>query len=261
MHYCASWGSSGSLGCVRSIPVRPGGRWVRSVHSCAPLGSSGSFRCVPSIPVCPGGRLFPSFTFCPFPCALGVVRFIPVRSVHYAASWGSFGAFSCALGVVGFGQVHYRALWGSPGSLVCVLSFAVCPGGRGIHSGAIPPHHGSGWVNSSSCGPFPCTLGLVRFLRVRWVHSRVPWGRRFLPASFGPLPCALRVVGFVRIRSVPAGVHSPAPWWLSGSFGCFRSIPEARWSIPVRPGCSRVRSVSFGPFLCALGLVGFFRVL
>ena len=47
-------------------------------------------------------------------------------------------------------------------------------------------------------------------------------------------------------------VNSRAPWWSSCSSVCVRSIL-------VRPGGCRVRSGAFGPFRCALGVLGCVR--
>ena len=54
-------------------------------------------------------------------------------------------------------------------------------------------------------------LGVVGFIRVRGVHSCVPWGYSGL---FGTFWRALRVVAFIRSRHGSRRVHS-------GSFGKF----------------------------------------
>ena len=66
--------------------MRPRGRWDRcSVNSRASLGSSVLFWCVRSNPVPPAVRRVRSGALGPFLCALGVVR---LRSVHSRAPWG-----------------------------------------------------------------------------------------------------------------------------------------------------------------------------
>ena len=109
--------------CVRSIPVRHGGRGVRScafapfpcahvvagfvrvrsVDSRLPWGSSGSLMCLSSVPVYPSSRRVRSCAFAPIPCATGwsasfsCVQFIPVRP--WVCS-GTFAPLSCALEIV-----------------------------------------------------------------------------------------------------------------------------------------------------------------
>ena len=192
----------GGRGCVRSIPVRPGGRWVIS-------GAFGSF-----------------------PCALGFVGFVGVRSVHTREPWG-WRVRSCAFG-----------------SYPCAI----------------------GWrVRSCAFGPLPCDLVVFVFVWERSVDSLAPWVSSgsfecvrstpvvpgFRSGTFGQFPYAVEVVGAVLICSV----HSRAPWVVSGSFGLFRITPVRPCvrSIPVRPGGRRVRSGDFGPFSCALGVVGYVR--
>ena len=126
VHSLVLWGTSGSFGCGRSIPVRPGCspvRWsafglfayalgvvgffrVRSQHSRRPRWSSGSFRCVQFIVLRPGDR---SGAVGPFPCTLGIIgcdRSIPVRHECRPVHSGAFDPFPYALEVVGFNRVH-----------------------------------------------------------------------------------------------------------------------------------------------------------
>ena len=137
--------------CVRSIPVRPGGRWVLSgafgsfpfalgvvgfvgvcsVHIHSPWGSSGSFMCVRSIAVRPCGLRVGSGAFVRFPRSLRVVGFPP----------GAFGSFPRALRIIGcvrsipvrpggsrfLRSYHSRAYWGLSGSFVYGTSISVLP--------------------------------------------------------------------------------------------------------------------------------------
>ena len=119
VHSLAHWGSSCSFWCVRSIPAKFRCRSVRS----------GAFAPFPRVVVVVG---FSAVAFCPFPCAVGLVVLVRVRSVHFCAPWGSSGSFGSiparhgcrrvrsdalapvirALGVVGFlwvRLVHSRA--------------------------------------------------------------------------------------------------------------------------------------------------------
>ena len=77
---------------VRSVHSRFVGMYqVRSVHSRTPWRSSGSFGSVRSIPVHPGGRQVRSGAFGPFTCALEVFGFVRVRSLHSPTPWVSLG--------------------------------------------------------------------------------------------------------------------------------------------------------------------------
>ena len=171
------------------------------MHSRAPSGPPGSFGCVRYIPMCtearrsvpvrPGCSRVRSWAFGPFPCALRVVRFVRMLSLH-----------SCApCGFIRFRSVHSCAPRGSSGSFRCVRFI---PRPRRFHSGAlgpfpsslgssgsfgfvqsIPVRTGGRWVHSGSLGPFICILG-----------------------SFDAFLCVLGVFGFIRVRSV----HFSALW-------------------------------------------------
>ena len=67
--------------CVRSIPVRPGSRLVRSVLFSAPRGSLGSVPYGRSLHSrTPRGSRVHSYAFAPFPCALsGSFEYVPVH--------------------------------------------------------------------------------------------------------------------------------------------------------------------------------------
>ena len=112
-----------------------------------------------------------------FPCAVGDVSFVRVRSAHFPTPWKSSVSF------------------GSVGSI------PVLPRGRRVHSGTF--------------GPFPEAVKVVAFIRVRWLNFFTPWGflvcvwsipvypgdHRVRSCAFDPFPCALGVVGIVRVRS------------------------------------------------------------
>ena len=70
-------------------------------------------------------------------------------------------------------------------------------------------------VRPGSLGSLGCALGVVGFIRGRWVHLVRPGGCRVHPVSLGSVGCVLRAFGF---RSVHWGV----PWCRRvhpGSFG------------------------------------------
>ena len=220
--------------CVRSIPVRPGGRriysggfdilplhdgarrinsgafgpfpyalglveliQVRSVRSRAPWLSTGSFWFVRCIPVRSWRRRVYLGSFVSFICVLGVVWFISMRPWCRQFRSGAFGALQWALGVVGCVLVpsgHFRAPWGWSGSSRFFRSIPVRPSGRRVHSGV--------------------------FNIFRSVYSSASLG------SYGVFLYVLGVAAFVRVRSV----HSRVPLGSSGSFGFVRSIS-------VRSGC------------------------
>ena len=170
-------GSSVSVGCVRSIPVRPDGRRMRWFDFQVPLGLSGSFGWFRPIPVCPGCRRMCSLRS-RAPCGssecLVCVRYIPM---HPGGRWVlscTFGQFLCALGVVvfvGMFSVHSLAPFGSSGSFGCVRSIHV----RLKYVQSFPLHPGDPTV--PFC-PFQCALGAYG----EFGHSRPPWGSS---GSFG----------------------------------------------------------------------------
>ena len=59
---------------------------------------------------------------------------------------------------------------------------------------------GERWIHSRSLGSFGCDLGVVGFIKGRWVHSGASWGSL---GSFG-------VVGFI-------GVHTGVVGFIRGS--------------------------------------------
>ena len=236
----------GILRCVRSMPARPGGDWVR-------YGVFGPFPCAladvgcpPSTSVRSGDYGVLSGSFCPFPCTIGS---IPVRSWILS---GTFGPFLRALWIIG-----------------SVRSIPVRPGGDRVRSSCYAHSRAPWWTNGAflgidrivrvlsdhSCakkcgfGEFPGVLGVVGFVRVRSVDSRAPVRSR----AFGPFPCALGVVGCVRlIPARPWG--SRVPFLVSScTLACVRSIP-------VRPGGRRNHLGAFGPFPWAMVVVGFVPV-
>ena len=192
-----------------------------------------------------------------------LTRLIPVRrnvcTVHFRGPWGrSVDSRSCWEWFAGVRPISVR-----PGcnSVRSVRSLAVRQRGRLIRWGAfspLPTMRPWGCRNHSGAfGPFPCSLGVVGFVRVCSVHSPrtlevvgfvrvrslvssvsfwsvrsisvLPGGRQVRSGVFRQFPCAPGGVG------VPS-VHSRALWGLSGWLGCFRPIH-------VRPGVKRVRWV------------------
>ena len=165
--------------------------------------------CVRSIPVRPGGRRVRSGAISPFPCAMGVVGFHQVRSVHSRTSWrwswsfgsvpsisvlhwvrrvrsGAFAPFRApwgSLGCIGsiplcptyrrVRSVHSRAPSGSSDSFVCILFIPVRPADRRALSRVLSAHYRAPWC---AFGQFRCAVGVVGFVRVRSVHSRASWG-------------------------------------------------------------------------------------
>ena len=178
----APCGSSGSFApfpcvlgvivCVRSIPVRRGGLWLRSVLSRVPWGSYGSLVFVRSIPVRPGVR---SGTFGPFPCAL---RDGGVRSIHSRAPWGLSGSFGCI-----------RHIPVRPGCRRVRSVHSICPGivrfvrVRSVHSYA--------------------PWGVLVFVRVLSVDSRAPYRSSCLFWYCHPIPVrpGAHGVGWVQFHS------------------------------------------------------------
>ena len=146
----------------------------------------------------------------------------------------------CAPWIVGFIRGRWVHSGASSGSLGSSVSFCSCGCALGR------------WVHSGAQrGSFGFS-GVVRFtwvhpgffgvIRFCCVHSCAP---RWSLGSFG---CALVVVGYFHGRWVLLGAH-----WVSlgssGVFGFTRVRPRGRW---VHPG-------SFGSLGCALGVVCFIR--
>ena len=162
----------------------------------------------------PGCRRVQSGSLSSLGCALGAVRFILVRYAHWGTPWqlsGSSGVAVPAAVRPGSRQVHRDSL----GSLECNLgedwfiqvlwdqwdtpSVPSCPSGApwmssgssvvaGFNGGALWGSSGSSgvagltevhpagrWVHQGSLHSLGCALGVVGFIRVRWVHWDTPW--------------------------------------------------------------------------------------
>ena len=81
-------------------------------------------------------------------------------------------------------------------------------------------------------------VGVVWFVRGRWVHLGAPGGRRVLPGSLGSLWCAIGIDGGIRGRWIL--------WNASGCSRVARFIGRRHWGGPVRRGSLKY----------ALGIVG-----
>ena len=124
----------------------------------------------------PGDRRVLSGALGPFPCALGVVRMVCVRSVHSRTPWGSLLSIgsvrsipvlpggrrvrSCAFGLF---SAHWGSFW-------CVRSIPVRPGYRRVHS----VHFVHPGVSSGAFVPFISALAVLGLVPARSVHSRAP---------------------------------------------------------------------------------------
>ena len=108
---------------------------MRSVHSRAPSGSSGSIVCVRSIPVRPVSLRFRSCVFGPFLFAVGFVQVL--------LSSGTFGYIPVRTGCRRVRSVYSRASWGPSGSvqsipvhpggcLLCLGAFGTFPCAQGV---------------------------------------------------------------------------------------------------------------------------------
>ena len=128
-----------------------------------------------------------------------------------------------------------------------------------------------GWVPSGaflgSFGSIECALGVVGFIRVRWVHSVAPLRssgfrpcvRWVHPVSLGSLGCALGVFGFILCevgvfgfmygRFVHSGAHLASMFSLVRALGVIGFI-QGRW----------VHSGAHWESLGSSGVVGFNRV-
>ena len=126
-----------------------------------------------------GGRLVHTGSLCTLERAQVVVGFIRCRCVHSSAPWLSLRSLLHALesfgttGVVGFTCTRSRVLLASFGFV--------------------------GFTNA---------VGVGGAIRVRWGHSRAPFGWLGSSRVVGFTHHALGVIGFVRGRSV----HSRAHW-------------------------------------------------
>ena len=249
--------SLGSHGFALGVVGLIRGRWV---HSCSPWGRW----------VYPG--LLGSLDF--------VVGFSRVHAcVRWVHPWslcslglalvslGSLGSLGFVLGVVRFMQgrcVHSGSRSGSLGSSGVVRFTQVRAGGVGFTS----VRAGGRWVHPGSLGSVGFALGVVGFIRGRWIPSGSPWGsfgslggrwvqvvgftwllsvgRCVHPWSFRSLGFSLGVVGYIRGRWIYSGSLC-GPLSSSGVVGFTRFRPRCHW---VHPGS--LDSLGF-----ALGVVGF----
>ena len=185
-----------SSGVVRFTRVRPLCKWVHP-------GLFPSLACVLVVVGFILGRLIPTYALLrSLVCALGV---IVCHWVHFTEARVS--VFGCTRACPGGRCVHSRASWGHPGLLhraLRVLGFTrVCP--RGC------------WRHPVWLGSLAHALGVVVFIRGRWVLWRAPWwllgislivrftrahpgGCWLHPVLLSSLARALEVVGFIRDR-------------------------------------------------------------
>ena len=152
----------------------------------------------------------------------GVAWFIGVcpwvRQVH---PW-SFVSLGWVLGVVRFIRVHCGILCWSSGSFEVAGFIAVRPVGGRVHQGSCV-HLGVRLVSSESSG----VAGFIG------VH---PVDRRVHPGLLGSLGCALGIVWFIRGR----WVHWGAPWGSLDSSGS-RVDWDVPWGASVSSGFIGVR--------------------
>ena len=100
-------GSQIAFECVRSIPVRPRGCWVRSIAFTCAQRSSGLFGCIRFIPVHPQVLRVRSGAYGPFACALGAVGFFRYISVRLRSVFFRVRSVPVRPGVAaGFVWVH-----------------------------------------------------------------------------------------------------------------------------------------------------------
>ena len=243
VHSGATWVSLGSFWCDLGVIGLIRGCWV---HSGAPSWLLGSFGVVAPCEFI-GGRWIHWGSF----GSLGVIGFIGDRwvplAVHSgAARWslgsfgvrpgcskvhsGSVGSFGCVLGIVGFVWCHSGAPFGLSGSLGYAIGVVVLIRHRWVHSGALWGR----WFHSRSLGSFVyalpwgssvlfgamglfgCTLGLIGFIRGRWLVG-----------------CALGDIGVILwcwVRScASSGSLAVKHWGLLGSFGCTLGVIMFIW--------------------------------
>ena len=239
VHSGAPWGSFGSFGQALGVVGLIGVRWV---HSCAAWLSSGSFGFVGFTRARPGvGRVYlgaPWGSLCSFwrPLrsaglfalygrTLEDVVFFRVRSVHLGAPWGVGCDWFIRARPSGR-LVHWRVHWGSFGLLVFVGFINARRRDGRVHLGSLSSVRHAlvvvQFIRARPCGQsgplglFGQALGIVAFIRVRWVHS----------SALG---------GFIRVR----WVYSRAPWELSCSFGFVRYV----WASCCLCACRRAQGV------------------
>ena len=99
--------------------------------------------------------------------ALEVVGNIQSRFVHLCSPLASSGSS----GVIRFTRVRPGGSWAHPGSL-CSLRFALRAGvWSSSFVGFAPVRLGCCWVHPELLGSLELDLGVVGFIRGRWVHS------------------------------------------------------------------------------------------
>ena len=147
---------SGSSEAAGFIVVRPSSlSFIRAcwIHRGAPFGSSGSAGDTGFIRVRPVGRRVLPGSLRSLGCALGVFGFI---QGHWVPPWVSSGSS----GVAGFIVVHSGRRLGVPCG---TLGSSKVAGFTGVHPGCRRVHPGL-------LGSLGCPLGIVGFIRDRWVH-------------------------------------------------------------------------------------------
>ena len=144
-------------------------------------------------------------------------------------------------------SVHSHAPWRSSGSFGCIRPIPVCPECRQVRSGAFS-HSRTPGGSYNAFGPFPRSLGVLGFVRVRSVRSLAPWG------SSGSFVCVQSIPVRLGDRQVCLCAFGPLPCG-KGVFVWVRSIPIHLGRRHVRPWGRRVRSGAFGTFPCPLSLV------
>ena len=195
----------------------------------------------------------------------GVVGFIRGRWVHSSPRWGSLCSLVFAMGVVAWDRwVHSGSRWGSLGSSGVVGFTRVRAGVCWVHPGSLVSLGFALWVVEFA-------LGVVGFMRGRWVQLGSPWesfgsfgdivftlirpgGRWVHPRSLDTLWFALRSLGssgFVVFTRVCAGTLG------SSGIVWFNPVPAGgRW---VHPGSLGSLGFALGVVGFALGVVGFMR--
>ena len=257
VHSGSHWGHSRLLGLfMRVVAVI----WVHRVHSDAHWVSLGSFGIIGSTQRRFGRGLVRSSSLWSFFRALVfVLELIWYILTPWSGSFGFIGfvraldggrqilgliwvysvSLRYAIGVTIFIRVYSGASWAWSRSFVLVGFFSALPWVRWDQSGSLGsfwPAMGVGGFIRVRCGSTLGVVvfvrgrrGVVRFIRVRWVHSGSHWGST---GSFG-------LVGFIWVRPGGGVVHSRSLAFVfmrsSASF-VFVEFTQAR------PGCRWVHS-------------------
>ena len=189
----------------------------------------GTFGVAGSIGIRPGGCRVRLGLLSSLECALGIVEFVWVRSVHWSAPWESWSSFRVS-GLIGKRPRCRFVRSGSMGSMGCALLVAVFFQGRWVD-----------WVAHF------CSFGVTGFIGVR------PGGRRVRSGTMDSLG---EPWGSSRTFGVAASWTLGVVWFVPGRHGVSSDLFVFAGLIGVSSGSFRVAWFSGDRAGILSGLIG-----